>query len=407
MNQVSPFPDLPPVPSFSTERINDVIRDHSRRLREQIAKHRLASFPPTSAKTFRRLTPAEVARILGVSDDYLRQMAAAVCAPPDPEQSRRTYTLDDLARLRQAMAERSRTPLKFLPHRQGNEHMQCICVVNFKGGSAKTTTAANLTQYLALNGYRTLAVDLDPQASLTTLFGIAPETAVGPNESLYGTIRYDNDRVPTETVIRRTYIPSLDLIPAALELMEFEHETPRALINRAPTDFLNRIDESLCSVEHRYDVAVLDCPPQLGYLTMAALMAASSVLVTVHPQMLDIMSMAQFLGMLSDILDVIAESPNKPSMGFDWHRYLITRYEATDGPQNQMALFLRAMYGGYVLNNATLKSTAISDAGLTSQTIYEVERSQFTRGTYDRAIDSVNAVNEEIVGLIRSAWGRS
>ena len=94
-------------------------------------------------------------------------------------------------------------------------------------------------------------------------------------------------------------------------------------------------------------------------------------------------------------------------MMFDWHRYLITRFEPTDGPQHQMALFLRAMFGGYVLNNPTLKSTAISDAGLTSQTIYEVERSQFTRSTYDRAIESVNAVNEEIAGLIRTAWGRT
>jgi chromosome partitioning protein len=53
-----------------------------------------------------------------------------------------------------------------------------------------------------------------------------------------------------------------------------------------------------------------------------------------------------------------------------------------------------------------LKSTAVSDAGLTQQTVYEVERTQFHRNTYDRAIDSLNQVNEEIETLIQHAWGR-
>ena len=69
--------------------------------------------------------------------------------------------------------------------------------------------------------------------------------------------------------------------------------------------------------------------------------------------------------------------------------------------------FLRAILGDSILQNATLKSTAISDAGLTSQTIYEVDRNLFTRSTYDRALDSVNAVNGEILSLIRSVWGRA
>ena len=53
-----------------------------------------------------------------------------------------------------------------------------------------------------------------------------------------------------------------------------------------------------------------------------------------------------------------------------------------------------------------LKSTAISDAGITNQTLYEVERSQFTRATYDRALEALNAVNEEITALVHKAWGR-
>jgi chromosome partitioning protein len=72
-----------------------------------------------------------------------------------------------------------------------------------------------------------------------------------------------------------------------------------------------------------------------------------------------------------------------------------------------MVAFLRSIFGQHVLIHPMLKSTAISDASITNQTLYEVERQQFTRSTYDRAIESMNQVNGEIEGLIRRAWGRA
>jgi chromosome partitioning protein len=68
---------------------------------------------------------------------------------------------------------------------------------------------------------------------------------------------------------------------------------------------------------------------------------------------------------------------------------------------------MRSMFGEHVLNFPMLKSTAVSDAGITKQTLYEVSRDQFTRSTYDRAIEALDSVNGEVEQLIRSAWGRS
>lgn len=191
-----------------------------------------------------------------------------------------------------------------------------------KGGSGKTTTAAHLAQRLALLGYRVLAIDLDPQASLTALNRVQPEYDLRDGGTLYVVIRY----------------------------------------------------------EAEYDVVVIDC---LGFLIMSARSAATGVVVTIHPEILDVMSMSH-----------------------DWMRYVLTRYEPTDAPQNRIVAFLRTLYGDKVLNAPMLKSTAISDAGLTKQTLYEVERSAFTRTTYDRAIESINAVNDEIAQLIQKTWGR-
>jgi len=125
----------------------------------------------------------------------------------------------------------------------------------------------------------------------------------------------------------------------------------------------------------------------------------------VHPEMLDLMSMSQFLLMLGGILKTIKAAG--AAIELDWFRYLITRYEPTDIPQAQMVGFMQSMLAGQILENPMLKSTAISDAGLTKQTLYEVEKSAFTRSTYDRALESLDAVNAEVVTLIHRAWGRS
>ena len=152
-------------------------------------------------------------------------------------------------------------------------------------------------------------------------------------------------------------------------------------------------------------MVVIDCPPQLGYLTLSALCAATSVLVTVHPQMLDIASMSQFLLMMHDLLSVVRGVG--ASLDYDFVRYLITRYEPQDGPQTKVVALLRNLFGDHVLTNPMVKSAAVSDAGLTKQTLYEIGRENLTRSTYDRAMESLDAVNGEIARLIAESWGRN
>ncbi|RUW04385.1 plasmid partitioning protein RepA, partial [Mesorhizobium sp. M1A.F.Ca.IN.020.06.1.1] len=131
--------------------------------------------------------------------------------------------------------------------------------------------------------------DLDPQASLSALLGLLPETEVHANQTLYASIRYDDQKRSLKEVVRPTYFDGLDLVPGNLELMEFEHTTPKALTlgDRRQGIFFTRVAAALDEVAERYDVVVIDCPPQLGFLTLSGLCAATAMVVTVHPQMLD------------------------------------------------------------------------------------------------------------------------
>lgn len=375
-------------------------------LSAQLQQLRARAFPPTAQKELRKFAPGEAAKLLGISDVYLRTLVneGVIGDAEKNAAGRRLYSLEQIHALREHLGKNKKA---YIQRREADDRLQVIAVTNFKGGSGKTTTAAHLAQYFALRGYRVLAADLDPQASLSALFGIQPEFDLEPNETLYGAIRYDDAQRPLRDIIRKTYFTGLDIIPGNLELQEFEHETPRALTSSTRSSdkmFFTRVASALSSVETDYDVVVLDCPPSLGYLTLSALCAATSVLVTIHPQMLDVASMSQFLHMTAGLFDVVERAGGNAN--YDWFRYVLTRYEPNDSSQSQIAGLLKSLFGDRVLTSSMVKSAAISDAGITKQTLYEVGRENFHRQTYDRAIEALDAVNGELEQLVKEAWGR-
>jgi len=379
-------------------------------LSAQLSSLNASLFPPTAKKRLRSFTSGEVARIVGVSDGYLRQLSIDGLGPSPSigHGGRRSYTAEQVLELRSYLGEaRPREALEFMPVRRDGDKLQVIAVANFKGGSAKTTTALYLAQFLALKGHRVLAIDLDPQASLSAMFGYQPELEIGEGDTLYGALRYDSLRRPMAEVIRPTYFDGISLVPGNLELMEFEHNTPQAMMEgklRGGDIFFRRVDACIQQVSDQFDVVVIDCPPQLGYLTMGALNAATSLLVTIHPQMVDVASMSQFLLMTSDLMSVIEEAGG--ALDYDFIRYVITRHDPNDVPETQIVALLRNLFGDDVLRATAWKSTAIANAGLTKQSLYELEKGLVGRGAYDRALESVDAVNSEILDLIRKVWRR-
>ena len=395
-------------PDQSGLNFDEIISQQGELISDKLNMLRMEQYPPNAKKSLRQFSLAETAYFLGVTQSNIKKLHLEGKGPiPTTSKSgRRTYTAEQMLELRQYLDKHGRSSAKqYVPHRREDENLQIVSVVNFKGGSGKTTTASHLAQHLALTGHRVLAIDLDPQASLTALHGIQPELDNVP--SLYECLRYDDEKRSIKDVILGTNFPGLDIIPANLELQEYEYDTPVAASNRDTPEgrqFFTRISNALKEVDDQYDIVVIDCPPQLGYLTLTALTASTSVLITVHPQMLDIMSMSQFLLMLGGIMRTIRDAGAE--MKLQWFRYLVTRYEPTDGPQQQMVGFMQAMFPNQMLGSQMLKSTAVSDAGITKQTLYEVDRSQFVRKTYDRAIESLNNVNEEVASLVHQAWGR-
>ena len=385
--------------------IADIISRNAAMLSEALDNHMRNSFQPEARKTLRKFHPAEVSELTGISMSNLRTRHQEGDFP-DVEtdaRGRRLYTAEEIDQIREVMARTGRNAEAYAPGRREGDALQVISIVNFKGGSSKTTSAIHLAQRYALRGYRVLAIDMDPQGSLTTMFGYRPEIEFTEQGTIYDALRYE-DPVPLSQVIRKTYFHKLDLAPAGLMLSEYETETAYALQHRIDPPFTQRLAIALEEVQQNYDLVIIDCPPQLGFTTMTALLASTGLLITVVPSMLDVASMAQFMEMAGETVRTLEESTGPT----DWKflKFLIARYEPTDVPQSQMAGFLKSILLDQVLHTPMLKSTAISDAGMTQQTVYELEPAQVVRKTLDRILESVNGVANELEVIIQHAWGR-
>ena len=375
-------------------------------LADSLDRQMKIAYEPDNRKSLRRFSSTEVAGLLRVSTSNLRNRHKDGSFPDvfTDNRGHRFYTSEEVDELRGILEQTGKNASAYRPGRRETDRLQVISVVNFKGGSSKTTTTIHLAQRYALRGYRVLVLDLDPQASLTTFFGYRPELEFAEGGTIYDALRYE-DQMPLSKVIQKTYFHKLDMVPAGLMLSEYETETANALSRRVQPIFAERLSIALEEVEADYDIVLIDCPPQLGFLTLTALAASTGLLVTVVPGMLDIASMSQFLKLASETVKAVEEAIGR-NVTWDFVKFLITRYEPSDGPQTQMAGYLRSILAGQVMTEPMLKSTAISDAGMTQQTVYEVDPSQFIRKTIDRALSSMNGVADELEQTIQMAWGR-
>lgn len=202
-----------------------------------------------------------------------------------------------------------------------------LAVANQKGGVAKTTSVASVGAALAELGHSVLLVDLDPQACLTFSLGIDPEDL---ELSVHHVL---TKGVPAREVILETE-DGVDLLPATIELARAEAD----LLTRTGREHV--ITSALEELEgDAYDWVLLDCPPSLGVLTVAALTAADGVLVPLQCETLSHRGVGQ-------LLDTVHDVRRFTNKGLEVWGVLPTLY---DGRTNHSRTVLETIAGTYDL----------------------------------------------------------
>lgn len=276
-----------------------------------------------------------------------------------------------------------------------------ISVGNFKGGVSKTTTAMTLAQGLNLRGHRVLVIDTDPQGSLTTLFGVLPDTDVSEDQTIAALA--SGDETSIKPAIQSTYWDGLDLVAAAPALFSAEFMLPARQMRDPSFQFWDVLNLGLESVRDEYDVIIIDTPPSLSYLTINAFMASDGLIVPLPPNALDFASSAQFWSLFSDLAANLVESAGLTKT-FDFIHVLLSRVDASDAASSVVRTWIAATYAEKLLPVEIPKTSVTSSSSAEFGTVYDISKYDGNIKTYKRARDAYDRVADLVEQSIQSSW---
>jgi chromosome partitioning protein len=265
-------------------------------------------------------------------------------------------------------------PLKRTSPTEGAKLGQVIAFANQKGGVAKTTTALNLAVAFQEEGFRVLAVDLDPQGNLTMSQGMDPDQV---ERSMFDVLVHS---LPIDEVIHRAEIDlavsSIDLAGAELALS--------SMIGRE-----RALQKALLPVRGRYDYIMIDTPPSLGLLTINALTASDGVIVPVQCEYLSLRGLVQ----LENTLTMIRENLNPV---VEIRGILPTMYDSRTVHSREAIEMLKENFGDLVFDTRIRKTIRYAEAPVQGSSVLK----------YDPGGPAANAYRELAKEVLNGATPR-
>ena len=375
----------------------NALAERSGRMLHKIRDSMLQPFPRKQSPTFSSGKLQSICRIDKTRMNYLLSKDF----PQGQQVSKgrqRTFTLEEsIAWVKGTIGKNKQRP--------DGKLGKVIAIANFKGGVTKTTTSMILAQGLALRHARkVLIIDLDPQGSTTTFFGINPHAEVEADQTVLPLI--DNSQPDLTFAPMQTYWTGVDLIPSSTDLFNAEFILPAKVHSEDPSfQFWNVLHNGLIPLLPIYDYVIIDSAPTLSYLTINALFAADSIIVPVVPDTLSFASMVQFWTLFSDLVNGLKATAKEPRQKvFDYIDILITRMPAKSSAQMVRDWIIKT-YGDHVLPVEIPETSLAMTTSAEFATVYDMPNYQGSTNAYERICEPYDRLVDIVDSKSCLLWG--
>ena len=226
-----------------------------------------------------------------------------------------------------------------------------ITIANQKGGVGKTTTSINLAAAFAFLGYKTLLIDMDPQANSTVTF-------MEKNEQKYSLYDFlENVDLTFESVVQNTNIINLALLPSSIALAKLESK----LVGEIDGHF--RLKDRLDTFKYKYDFIIIDTPPTLGLITINSFVAASHLLIPIQ-------SSYFALEGTDDLLETFEKVRGRSNPSLSLLGVLITLHDKRVVIAKDSETHIRKLFGDKVFKTIISKSVRLEESPAFKESIF-------------------------------------
>lgn len=365
---------------------------------EMMLQIRSAMLSPTTRKTSPVWNLSQLASLLNIEKGSLTHRMSRGDLPQgalNKVGNRREFTLAEVRNWVQEYRKNSLRP--------AGSQAVTISIANFKGGVGKTTTAVTLAQGMSLLGHKVLVIDTDPQGSLTTLFGILPDTEVEEQDTILPLAMGSETSI--RYAIRPTYWDGIDLVPASPVLFGAEFALPARQTKEHGFQFWNVLNDGMEDIRTEYDVIVIDTPPALSYTTINALLASNGIIMPLPPSTLDFASAAQFWSLFSDLTTQLLTNRGMDKK-FDFLNILLSRVDSSDATAPIVKQWIQNTYANRVsvLPMEIPKTAVTASATVEFGTVYDIAKYDGNARTFKRARDAYELMVSYIETSVQAVW---
>ncbi len=242
--------------------------------------------------------------------------------------------------------------------------MEIFVVANQKGGVGKTTTVLNLGAAIAQQGKKVLLVDLDPQSNLSSGIGFTKQfdkqswskNQQAPYKNIYDVLI---NSIPIRSVFVSTSTPNLFLVPSHLSLAGAEIE----MVSMMSRETL--LKKALTDVKNDFDIAIIDCPPSLGLLTINGLCAGDNLIIPIQCEYFALEGLGQLINTTKLVKSI------NPSLEIGG--VILTMYDSRTRLSSSVVKDVREFFKDLSFNTIVPRNVRLSEAPSHGKTIFEYD----------------------------------